>query len=742
MITKRHIERDRYVRMLFHQLPGALWTTDRDLRITYVAGRSANDMTPRAREGMSISDVVGAGDHADRIIAFHRAAMCGEPQSFEDCFQGRWYAVFIEQLRGENDAIAGCIASAFDITEQRATRERLARSEALLEQAQRLAHIGSFEWDMASNAVRWSDELHRIYGIEPGRFGGTYEAFLSRVHPDDLDRTKGVIFDALKNGAPFVYEHRVVRLDGRERILETRGDLVKNKDGHVVGMAGCCWDITELRETMDNLERARSLLGAAIEATADGLLVVDRQRSVTVNNQRFLSLWHIPEELVGRRDDDGVLWYIRDQVENPEQFRQSTENLYLHPELESFDVQQLKDGRVFERYSRPQQLGGHVVGRVWSFRDITARETLLRRAVFLADATRLLGSLEIETALSSVAHLAVPFLGDGCAIDLLGNGEPRRLLFVSRECAESYSPDLQTAVMAGHSAIYSMRTRSCMAVPLMVKDAVAGAMTFIGPPMRRYSKADLEFAETLAQRAALSVENALLYGKAKEALKARDEFLTIAAHEIRGPITSIHLAVQALLGDKVSATEKPKLSEIIEREDRRLGRFVNELLDLGRVRKGPIQFNLEHVDLGDVVREAASNLAGDLSQSRSPLSITMEGDLVGQWDRSGLSTVATNLLSNAIKFGEGKPISITVRENQGEITLQIKDHGIGIRPDMLDRLFKPFERGVSTRNYGGLGLGLFIARTIVEGLGGAIRVESKPKEGSTFTVELPGSRTS
>jgi PAS domain S-box-containing protein len=611
-----------------------------------------------------------------------------------------------------------------------------------LGQAQRLAHIGSFEWDMASNAVTWSDELHRIYGIEPGRFGGTYEAFLSRVHPDDLDRTKGVIFDALKNGAPFVYEHRVVRLDGRERILETRGDLIRNKDGHVVGMAGCCWDITELREAMDNVERARSLLGAAIEATADGLLVVDRQRRVTVYNQRFLSLWHIPEELVGQRDDDEVLWYIRDQVENPEQFRQSTEDLYLHSELESFDVQQLKDGRVFERYSRPQQLGGHVVGRVWSFRDITERETLLRRAVFLADATRLLGSLDIETALSSVAHLAVPFLGDGCAIDLLGNGEPRRLLFVSREGTESYSPDLQTAVMAGHAAIYSIGTRSCMAVPLLVKDAVVGAMTFIGPPMHRYSKADLEFAETLAQRAALSVENAFLYGKAKEALKARDEFLTIAAHEIRGPITSIHLAVQVLLGDKVSAAEKPKLFAIIEREDRRLGRFVNELLDLGRVRKGPIQFNLEQVDFGDVVREAAGNLAGDLSHSRSPLSITMEGDLVGQWDRSGLSTVATNLLSNAIKFGEGKPISITVRENQGETTLQVKDHGIGIQPEMIDRLFQPFERGVSTRNYGGLGLGLFIARTIVEGLGGAIRVESKPKEGSTFTVELPGSRTS
>jgi PAS domain S-box-containing protein len=737
MAKEPHVLGNGHAHMLFRQMPGVLWTTDRNLRLTYIAGRLANDMSPQAEVGMPLRDSMGTSPFVDKVIAYHYAAMSGTPQSFEDERFGRSYALFIEQLKDENDAVAGCIGVAFDITEQRATRERLARSEALLAQSQRMAHIGSFEWDMASDRVTWSDELHRIYGMEPGHFEGTFEAFLSRISPDDLERTKGTIFDALRNGEPFVYEHRVLRTDNSERILQTRGDVVKDKEGRAVGIAGCCWDITELREAMNNLERAHSLLGAAIEATADGLLVVNSNRRVTTYNQQFLTLWHIPEELAGQGDDERLLAFVRDQLENPEQFLQSTRDLYAHPERESFDVQYLKDGRVFERYSRPERLGEQVVGRVWSFRDITQRETLLRRAVFLADATRLLSSLDIETALNSVAHLAVPFMGDGCAIDLLGNGQPRRLLFVSRESAESYSPELQATVMAGHAAIYSIGARSCMAVPLVVKDSVAGAITFIGPAMRHYHKADLDFAETLAQRAALSVENALVYGKANEALKARDEFLTIAAHEIRGPITSIHLSVQALLDDKVSTAEKPTLLHIIEREDRRLGRFVNELLDLGRVQQGLIQFNLEQVDFGDVVREAASNLSGELGRSRSPLSMTVQGNLVGQWDRYGLATVATSLLSNAIKFGDGKPIAVTVREDRGQTTLEVKDHGIGIQPEMLDRIFKPFERGVSTRNYGGLGLGLFIARTIVEGLGGTIRVESKPKEGSTFTVELP-----
>jgi PAS domain S-box-containing protein len=727
---------EEHLRMLFRQLPGAVWTTDRDLRLTYVAGRLAGNIGLKATPGMSVYDVVGTHEPTNRFIAYHRAALLGDSQSFETEFKNRWYEVLIEQLKDESGAATGCIAAAFDITDQRKTQERLNRSEVLLEQAQRVAHIGSFEWDLASNVVHWSDELHRIYGLEPDQFRGTYEAFLERVHPDDMERTKNAIFTALRKGSPVVYEHRIIRSDGSERVLHTQGDVVKAKDGHATGIAGCCWDITEQRATMESLGRARSVLEATLEATADGLLVVDRKGGIAAYNRRFLSLWHIPRDLPKEHNDEKLLAYVSDQLENPEHFLYTTQDLYRHPDRESFDTQRFKDGRVFERYSRPQRIHGEIVGRVWSFRDITERETLLRRAVFLSDATRLLSSLNIEPALDSVAHLAVPFMGDGCAIDLLGNGHPRRLLFVSREGAELGSPELQPAITSGHSAIYSTGTRSCMAVPLVVKDAVAGAITFIGPSMHRYRKTDLEFAETLGQRAALALENALVYRKAQEALQTRDEFLTIAAHEIRGPITSIHLATQALLTGKASEPNTPKLLDIIEREDRRLAQFVNELLDLGRIRTSQIQFNLEEVDFGEVVRDAANTLTAELSRSGSTLSITTEGQLVGHWDRNGLSQVATNLLSNAIKFGEGKLIAISVREHQGQTILRVEDHGIGIHPEMLERMFRPFERGVSIRHHGGLGLGLFIARSIVEGLGGTIQVDSTPKIGSTFTVEL------
>src|SRR5262249_50970018 len=152
---------------------------------------------------------------------------------------------------------------------------------------------------------------------------------------------------------PFIYEHRIVRTDGCIRVLHTRGDIVTGDDGQPRRMAGCCWDVTELRQTMDHLKHARSLLEAAIEATADGLLVVDINGGVTAYNQRFLSMWRIPQNLARQCNDHTLLAYVYDQLDDPEQFLSGTRELYQQPERESFDVLHFKDGRVFERYSRP-----------------------------------------------------------------------------------------------------------------------------------------------------------------------------------------------------------------------------------------------------------------------------------------------------------------------------------------------------------------------------------------------------
>jgi signal transduction histidine kinase len=495
--------------------------------------------------------------------------------------------------------------------------------------------------------------------------------------------------------------------------------------------------VTELTDATTARERLVSLLRATIEATADGTLVVDRDRKVVVHNRRFLSLWRIPSDLADSGDDAALLAFVRDQLENPDQFLREVEEIYASAETESISQIRCTDGRIFERYSGPQRLGDEVVGRVWSFRDISERERLLRSALFLSDATRLLASLEVEQALDGVARIAVPYMGDGCAIDVFAAGGPRRLIAISRDPRAPMSPDLHPTVLAGQSLIYQVGPISYLGVPVLMKDNLVGAITFCASAHRRYLPHDLELAEELARRAALALDNARLYRRAQEALRARDEFLSVAAHEIRGPLTAIHLAAQTIRKGRARAESLPSLLGVVEREDRRLAMFVDELLDLGRIAQGRLQLQYETVSLGEVVRDVARRLDTDLIRSGSSLSVVAEANVVGQWDRFRVEQVVANLLSNAIKFGLGRPIEIAIRARAERAILMVRDRGFGIEAEVLPRLFKPFERGVSERHYGGLGLGLHIVKTIVEAMGGTVNVESTPETGTIFTVELP-----
>jgi PAS domain S-box-containing protein len=741
-LMQQRDERERHLRLVFRRLPGAVWATDDRLRITYATGRLFEGMGLDERKvvGTTAYDFIGTSDPTEPSIAHVLAALAGQRQRFDYRFRERWFSVIIDPLRDADGQVVGSVGAAFDITDNRKAEERLARSEARLLEAQRVAHIGSFEWDVQSDVVTWSEELHRIYGVEPDQFGGKFEDFLARVHPEEIDATKQAIFDAYRASRPFVYDHRVVRADGTTRVLHTRGDVIKNGTGVPVRVVGTCWDVTELTEATRARERFLSLLRATLEATADGILVVDRERKVTLYNRRFLELWRMPAELVGQDDEEGLVRHIVEQIEDPEAFLRGRRERYANPAAEGTDIIRCKDGRMFERYSRPQRIGETLAGTVWSFRDITEPQRLLQRALFVADVTRLLASLELEPALEGLAHLSVPYLGETCTIDLFGDGEPRRLIASSTGDGRRPPAEVHPTVLGGHGLVYGVGPTSFLGVPIMMKARVLGAITLSAPPGRSYTTADLEHAEELARRTALAIENVRLYRGARDALRARDEFLSIAAHEIRGPLNAIHLAVQSMVQEAVPRESLPRLLDVIERQDRRLARFVDELLDLARIRAGRFHLELSQVDLVQVVREVLSQLEPDIARSKSTVAIEAEGEVTGQWDRSRLEQVVLNLLTNAIKFGLGKPIAVTIGARGGRARLEVSDQGIGIDPQLQERLFSPFERGVSVRHYGGLGLGLYIASTIVEALGGTIHVDSEAGRGACFRVELPQQR--
>ena len=227
--------------------------------------------------------------------------------------------------------------------------------------------------------------------------------------------------------------------------------------------------------------------------------------------------------------------------------------------------------------------------------------------------------------------------------------------------------------------------------------------------------------------------------EAREAIRIRDEFMSIASHELKTPLTPLKLQLGALLAlDEAGQQPLPRRSlEIADRQVVRLERLVNGLLDVSRIASGRLVLEREEVDLATLVREVGERMRMELRKSGSTCEISAQAPVVGRWDPMRLDQVITNLVSNAIKYGAGRPIRLAVEADDAAARIIVRDEGIGIAPEDLERIFDRYERAVSSRHYGGLGLGLFIAHQIVTAHGGRIRVESAPGQGSTFIVELP-----
>ncbi len=236
-------------------------------------------------------------------------------------------------------------------------------------------------------------------------------------------------------------------------------------------------------------------------------------------------------------------------------------------------------------------------------------------------------------------------------------------------------------------------------------------------------------------------ERARLWRQAREEVRERDEFLSIASHELRTPVAALQLQLQLLQrAAHRSLEELPRALEgkldALERQTRRIGILVGELLDVSRMRLGRLELAFEPVDLSEVARDTVLHLRDEVERSGSRLLLDL-APTPGRFDRSRIEQVITNLIANAAKFGQGKPITLHVAPDGERARLRVTDRGIGIPAEDQARVFERFERAVTSQHFGGLGLGLYIARQIVEAHGGEIRVESAPGAGTSFVVLLP-----
>ncbi|WP_235685560.1 MULTISPECIES: GAF domain-containing sensor histidine kinase [Corallococcus] len=409
----------------------------------------------------------------------------------------------------------------------------------------------------------------------------------------------------------------------------------------------------------------------------------------------------------------------------------------------------------------------------------------------LAEAGALLGaSVDAEAPLEPLLQLLVPALGDGAVFilrapgatpleeglrvaaslhrdsgrhgllrELLGrhlpdpsvsgdlpavfsSGAVGRLPILSEEHVAAAARDAEHARL-----MREVGPHGCLSVPLGARGGVLGALLVLRSDVRHAFGADEEsFLVELAHRTALFLENARLLREAREAVRQRDEFLGIASHELKTPLTPLSLKVQLLQkqvvvlareGREVPTERVAEALDVVQRQVRRLSGLVDSLLDVSRITAGRLRLELEELDLASVAAEILYRFSAAAAQSGTELGLEAPVPVVGRWDRLRLEQVVTNLVSNALKYGAGQPVVVGVEARGTLARLTVKDHGIGIAPDDLTRIFERFERAVSDRHYGGLGLGLYITRQIVEAFGGTVRAASAPGEGSTFTLELP-----
>jgi signal transduction histidine kinase len=249
-------------------------------------------------------------------------------------------------------------------------------------------------------------------------------------------------------------------------------------------------------------------------------------------------------------------------------------------------------------------------------------------------------------------------------------------------------------------------------------------------------------AERLRQSSLREQENEFL----KASVKARDEFISIVSHELKTPLTPLALNIQSflqlLLENRLETFPRDKLERMLRTSNNqidRLSKLVSELLDASRISEGKLKIEREEMDLSESIRSIAEHYSEPIRRTGCGLEVFVQDGIRGNWDRFRIEQVLTNLLTNAMKYCAGNPVEIHAEANRDEARIHVKDHGIGIAAEDQARIFKRFERAVSSKHFGGLGLGLYISKQIVESHGGKILVESEFGKGTTFTVVLPRS---
>ena len=740
--------------------------------------------------GKHFWDVVLAPEEVESVKAVLADLSAGRLESrHENCWVSKdgirrsiaWTSTAVFGPDGQG--LEHVIAAGAVISERDQAQEALQRSQESLARAQAIARVGDWERDVVTNQVHWSDEMYRLMGMSPGAPLAGYEDFLNLVHPEDRERVKKAARDAVAAGSPYSADYRMLRKDGTSLFVHAKAELLRDEHGRPRRLVGTVQDITERSRAEAAVKASEERFRTILDASAEGIFGIDLAGACSFANRAFAEMlgYKGPDELLGR-DLHALVHHTKADgspfpAEECPGMRALKECAAAQVED---DVFWKADGtRVRVEYRiRPLIQGGKVTGIVSNVRDIGQRKRAEEAEHFLSEASKVLASsLDYSATLAQVAQLAVPRLADWCIVLVVGEDGSLRPVKVA--CADPAKADLARAMGSGYSPppgavgprvvesgqpeltsevtdeelvatagnaehLAAMRRagiRSRIAVPLVTEGRTFGVLIFAAAESgRRYGREDLALAEEVGRRAALAVANARLYQVAQRAIRAREDLLAVVSHDLRTPLSVIVLQASMLQRTVLPAGEASAAKKLasIRQAAAQITALITDLLDAATIEAEKLAVERERNDLRSLVEAAIEGIRPLAEQSSLRLDWQVsEGLPPVPCDRRQVLRALGNLLTNAVKFTPpGGAIQVRVEPRGRAVCFAVTDTGVGIPEDALPHLFERYWQAERHKR-AGAGLGLYIAKGIIEAHGGKMWAESKVNEGSSFFFTLP-----
>ncbi len=713
--------------------PAAAWIEDPNFWLSRI------DPADRARAAAAIAAVLATG--ADTLTEYRMTAADGATRWIRD-------AVRVHGT-GASRRVRGVM---MDVTERQRAEAARQASEERLAIISRATNDAVWDWDLANGTLWWNDSFYSLFGYPRDEVENGIESWTRRLHPDDRARVEEGIHQVIDGTQSFWSdEYRFLRKDGTWAYVFDRGTVLRDAAGKGVRMMGSMMDFTSRRLAEDEVRQALSAMHATLDSTADGVLLVDREGRITRFNRRFIEMWDIPADVVEARDDSRALAFVLDQLLDSEGFLAKVRELYAQPEAESLDLIEFKDGRVIERYSAPQRLGGDVTGRVWSFRDITARR---RAESALRESETFKGAI-LETALDSIVtmdHEGRITEFNPAAEHTFGIPRARAIgsrlseLLIPSGLRELHERGLARHLATGATQMIGRRVETTAlradGTEIPVEVAVV-RIPLPGPPRFTGFIRDLtdrRQAEVALQRREEELRQA-------QKMEAIGRLAGGVAHDFNNLLTAI-LGHASLLREGLSVSDPARQGlEEIERAGERAAALTRQLLAFSRKQ----MLELKVVDLNEVVGDMQRMLHRLIGEHIELVRVPAIGLGHVRVDPGQLEQVILNLVINARDAmpDGGKLILETANVEMDEtlaqrqpplcagsyVMLAVTDTGHGMDAETQAHMFEPF---YTTKEHGkGTGLGLATVYGIVRQSGGHIGVYSSPGQGSTFKIFLP-----